>query len=146
MTVRPAIRDDRLRVVRMLRDAHAAAGLPFEFSAAHAAALLDQHVASQNHLALVLGAPDRAVGVLMASAQPHPFAPILYATETVWWVDPEHRGKGVSDMLKAYEAWARQLGCAFCNMVALEAAPRAGVIYRRQGYSPVETHYLKPLK
>lgn len=145
MTVRLAEKRDRMRVVRMLRDAHGAAGLPFDFSAPHALALVDQHMASEKHLAVVLVAAERAVGVLMASAQAHPFAPVLYAAETVWWVDPDHRGTGVSAMLKTYEEWARSLGCSFCNMVALDAAPRAGVIYRRQGYQAAETHYLKPL-
>lgn len=145
MAVRLALREDRMRVVRMLRDAHAAGGLPFTFSATHALALIDLHMATPDHFAAVLVAEGRAVGILMASAQVHPFAAVTYAAETVWWIDPDHRGSASAQMLDAYEAWARERGCAFCNMVALDAAPLIGRVYRRRGYQPTETHYLKPL-
>jgi GNAT superfamily N-acetyltransferase len=143
MTVRPATPDDRVPVVRMLRDAHKAGGLPFKFSAAHAVALFDAQQA-QDRLCLIFDSGTQH-GVLMASAQQHPFAPVLYAAEVVWWIDPEHRGKSASEMLAAYEAWAAERGCAFVAMAALSAAPRAGVIYERRGYRPAETHYIKPM-
>lgn len=143
MTVRLATPDDRMPVVRMLRDAHKAGGLPFKFSAAHAVALFEaQQSADRLCLIFDAGTPH---GVLMASAQQHPFAPVLYAAEVVWWIDPEHRGKSASQMLAAYEAWAAERGCAFVSMAALSAAPRAGVIYERRGYRPSETHYIKPM-
>jgi GNAT superfamily N-acetyltransferase len=127
----------------MLRDAHRAGGLPFKFSAPHAVALFDAQLAP-NRLCLVMAAPN-PVGVLMASAQEHPFAPVRYAAEVVWWIDPAHRGQGAAEMLDAYEAWASEKGCAFASMAALAAAPRAGRIYERRGYVPAEIHYLKPL-
>jgi hypothetical protein len=143
VTVRRATAADRVSVVRMLRDAHAAGGLPFAFSAPHAMALADRHVAEQNLLALVAGDPCR--GVLLASAQDHPFAAVRYAMETVWWISPDARGLFAADMLRAYEAWATEQGCAFAGMAALAAFPRAGIIYRRAGFRETETHYLKPL-
>lgn len=143
MTVREAVAADRFQMVRLLRDAHAAAALPFEFSAAHAMALVDRHIASSNLLALVLGTP--AHGLLLAASQDHPFAPVRYAAETVWWISPDARGQGAAEMLAAYEAWASELGCAFAGMAALASFPRAGTIYRRRGYREAETHFLKPL-
>lgn len=140
--VRLATPNDRMRIVRLLKDAHAAAALPFPFSAAHALSLVDRHIASPDLLALVAGTP--AQGVLLASSQDHPFAPIRYAAETVWWIAPEARGVG-AEMLAAYEAWAAEQGCAFAGMAALASFPRAGTIYRRRGYREAETHFLKPL-
>lgn len=144
MTVRLAVPGDKMPVVRMLRDAHAAGGLPFPFSAAHASILFDEQCARPDRLCLVFDVSG-AHGVLMASVQQHPFAAICYAMEVVWWIDPEHRGQGALEMLAAYENWATEQGCTFVGMAALEAAPRAGAIYKRRGYRAIETHFLKPL-
>lgn len=143
--IRPASTSDRMPVVRLLRAAHAAGGLPFGFSAPHALALIDVHMSSADHAALVFEHEGKVAGILMASAQAHPFSGTRYAAETVWWIDPDHRGMAAVDMLRAYEVWAAEARCAFCGMAALEIAPRAGVIYRRLGYRATETHYLKPL-
>lgn len=132
-------------MVRLLRDAHAAASLPFAFSAPHALALVDRHMAEGALLALVFAPKARPLGLLLASSQEHPFAAVRYATETVWWIEPEARGQAASDMLAAYERWAKDRGCAFAGMAALATFPRAGIIYRRRGYREAETHYLKAL-
>jgi len=130
-------------MVRLLRDAHAAAGLPFAFSAPHAMALAQRHVAASDMLALVAGSP--IAGLLLAASLEHPFAAVRYAMETVWWIAPEARGRFAPAMLAAYEAWARGQGCAFAGMAALASFPRAGIVYRRAGFTETETHYLKPL-
>lgn len=145
MIVREAVPSDRLGIARLLRDAHAAGGLPFRFSAPHAVALADRHIASHDLLALVCVGDNGLSGVLLASAQEHPFAAVRYAAETVWWIAPEARGRAASEMLAAYEAWAVEQGCIFAGMAALATFPRAGIIYRRRGYREAETHFLKPL-
>lgn len=142
--VRLATPADRLRMVRLLKDAHAAAALPFAFSAPHAAALADRHIASPNLLAAVCAPSGVAQGVLLAASQEHPFAPVKYAAETVWWISPDARGAGAV-MLEFYETWAAEQGCVFAGMAALSTFPRAATIYRRRGYREAETHFLKPL-
>lgn len=144
MTVRLAIPTDRMRIVRLLKDAHAAAAMPFAFSAPHALALADRHIASPDLLAAVFAPSGAAQGVLLAACQDHPFSPVKYAAETVWWIAPEARGAGAA-MLEFYEAWAAEQGCAFAGMAALSTFPRAATIYRRRGYREAETHFLKPL-
>ena len=125
----------------MLRDAHAAASLPFAFSMRHAVAVASAHIADPDKLALVTDG-----GMLLAATQQHPFADVKYAMETVWWVDPDVRGGRLAiQMLRDYEEWARSQGCAFIQMAALATFPRAGKIYERCGYRPTETHYLKEL-
>lgn len=143
--IRPAIPTDRLRVISMLKEAHAAGGLPFPFSAPHAAALFDAQLSRADRLCLVYAPASQPQGVLMASVQEHPFAAIRYAAEVVWWIDPSARGSSASRMLAAYEAWAASVGAQFVQMAALASFPRAGVIYERRGYHPAETHYLKPV-
>lgn len=146
MSVRTALPADKMPVVRMLKAAHAAGGLPFPFSAPHAASLFAVQSSSMpGRLCLIYEADGGPHGVLMASAQEHPFAAVKYAAEVVWWIDPDHRGMSASRMLATYEAWAAEQGCAFAQMAALTAAPRAGVIYERRGYLAAETHFLKRL-
>lgn len=142
--VRFATANDRFAIVALLRDAHAAAtSMPVPFSATHVMALADRHIADGDLLALVLG--DPATGVLLASAQDHPFGGAKYAMEIAWWIAPEARGRSAMMMLDAYEQWARDRGCAFCQMAALVSFPQAARLYERRGYRAVETHYLKPL-
>lgn len=134
---------DRFSMVRLLRDAHAASDLPFKFSAPHALHLVDNHISSKSHLALVFG--EVPAGILLASSQSHPFADVKYAFETVWWIQSDSRGKAATEMLDYYEDWAKYQGCVFAGMAALQTFQRASIIYRRRGYEATETHFLKKL-
>jgi len=138
--VRPASFIDRVAVIRLLRDSHAAAGFAFPFSAPHADALFRHHVA--HGLVLVCGRP--AQGVLMAATFEHPFGAGRWAKETVWYVAPEARGRSAIQMLDAYEAWAREQGCTTVGMASL-ASNDVSRLYERRGYTPAETHFVKPL-
>lgn len=138
--VRHAVESDRLRVVRLLKESHAAAGFTFAFQAAYAERLFKQHMA--DGLVLVLGEP--AQGVLMARTFEHPFGAGLWAKETVWYIAPGARGRSAFQMLDAYEAWARAQGCTTIGMASLATNDVSG-LYARRGYAPAETHFLKAL-
>lgn len=146
MIVRATL-DDRPGMVWLMREAHEAAGIfPFPFSAPHAYELASRHIAERDCLALVDKVGDQVQGILLASAQEHPFARVRYAAETLWYIQPEARGGvAAARMLQGYEAWAKLAGCAFAGMAALATFPGAGRIYERKGYTPTETHYLKVL-
>lgn len=141
MTVRHATPDDRLAVIRLLKDSHAAAGFTFPFSAPHADALFRAHM--ERGLILVAGEPAR--GVLMASTFEHPFDAGKWAKETVWYIAPEARGRSALQMLDAYETWAREQGCVTIGMASL-ATNDVSRIYERRGYAPAETHFVKSLR
>lgn len=138
--VRRADEADRVAVIRLLRDSHAAAGFTFPFSAPHADMLFRQHLAGG--LVIVAGQP--AQGVLMAMPFDHPFGAGKWAKETVWYIAPEARGRAALRMLEAYEAWAREHGCAAIGMASL-ATNDVSKIYERRGYAPAETHFVKAL-
>jgi len=138
--VRRAAEGDRLAVIRLLKDSHAAAGFTFPFSAPHADALFRQHL--ERGLVLVCGQPAR--GVLMAATFDHPFGAGRWAKETVWYIAPEARGRAAIRMLDAYEVWAREQGCATIGMASL-ATNDVSRIYERRGYAPAETHFVKAL-
>lgn len=68
------------------------------------------------------------------------------ATEAFWYVDPTKRGNGLK-LLKAMEELAIKKGCKRLTMVHLNNLhpEQLGNLYRRWGYTPVETHYIKTL-
>lgn len=102
--------------------------------------LFRQHLAGG--LVIVAGQP--AQGVLMAMPFDHPFGAGKWAKETVWYIAPEARGRAALRMLEAYEAWAREHGCAAIGMASL-ATNDVSKIYERRGYAPAETHFVKAL-
>ncbi len=138
---RRAILIDRVAVVRLLKDSHAAAGFPFRFSAPHADALFRHHM--ECGLVLVTGNPVN--GVLMALTFEHPFGAGRWAKESVWYVRPEARGRSALQMLDEYEVWAREQGCTTVGMASLETND-VSRLYERRGYVPVETHFVKTIR
>lgn len=142
--IRMAALADRMRVVLLLRDSHSAAGFNFPFRPAYAEALFKAHADGPDACCIVYQADGHAQGVLMARAFAHPFGAGLWAKETVWWIDPAHRGRSGLAMLTAYEDWARGKGCVSIGMASLTSNDVSG-IYRRCGYVPAETHFVKAL-
>jgi GNAT superfamily N-acetyltransferase len=142
--IRFAEAGDRLRVVSLLRDSHAAAGFTFPFKAAYAEALFKAHADDDSACCIVFAPDSRPEGVLMARAFLHPFGAGLWAKETVWWIDSSHRGRNGFRMLAAYEDWARSKGCVSIGMASL-AANDVSSIYQRCGYVAAETHFVKAL-
>ncbi|MDD1534556.1 MULTISPECIES: GCN5 family acetyltransferase [unclassified Bradyrhizobium] len=149
--IRSASPADTARAVELLRDSHAAAGfdgtgrsgfaVPFE--AAYAERLFARHLEMMNGCALVHEVQGRAEGLLLAIAHEHPFGPVWLASETVWWIDPAHRGYSALAMLDAYEAWASGKGCKFAGMAGMGDDPVIARLYARRGYFKAETHFLK---
>lgn len=141
--IRAAVQSDKLRVLVMARAFHAAAGLPFSFSAAHADAIFRASLEHEDRLCLVLDVDGVAQGALVAEAGPHPFGPAKMATELMWWIEPAHRGRAARQMIVEYEEWAKRRGCLFAHLAGLGEDPAAGRLYQRSGYSAVERHFMK---
>ncbi|ASV31980.1 GNAT family N-acetyltransferase [Maribacter cobaltidurans] len=52
------------------------------------------------------------------------------------YVDPKMRGKGIaSKILKALEAWARELGFTYCVLETGLRQPEAIALYKKNGYT-----------
>lgn len=142
MIVRPATEDDRLPVLRLLKESHVASGVAWPFRGAYAEAQFRAHVADADACCFVLG--DRPRGVLAARAFDHPLGAGTWAKESIWYIAPDGRGCGALRMLDAYEAWAREQGCTVIGMASL-AVNDVSRLYARRGYEPVETHFIKAL-
>ena len=73
---------------------------------------------------------------------------ILIAQEYFWWVDREHRSKGVGQkFLTALENWAKENGATALLMIALMSAEpeKATRLYMANGYVPFENNFIKYL-
>lgn len=152
--IRPAVASDKARVIELLRDSRAGAefdradgltGFVFPFDPDYAERLFLAHLRGRT-ICIIHDVAGRAEGVLMATASEHPFGPVWLARETVWWIDPAHRGSAAPRMLAEYETWAAAQGCQFVGMAGMGNDPAVCALYQRRGYRVAETHYLKPLR
>lgn len=151
--IRQAVAKDKDRVVELLADSRMGAGFDsasgltgftFPFDRASAERLFLMHLQTARMYCSVYQARGRAEGVLMAVAYQHPFGPVWIAKETLWWIDPAHRGgSAAARMLDDYEKWTATQGCKFVGMAGMGDDPAVGELYRRRGYRVAETHYLK---
>lgn len=85
-------------------------------------------------------------GALGGVIYPDLYSGIPVATEFFWTVRQQFRGPGVR-LYKAFEAWARERGCAEIRMVHLmDSMPeRVAKFYRHFGYEQSEVHFVKGL-
>jgi GNAT superfamily N-acetyltransferase len=149
--IRQGKHSDKARVIELLRGSHDAAGFggtegfTFPFLPAYADRLFVTHLEMMNACCLVNEIDGVAQGVLLAIAHEHLFGPVWLARETVWWIDPAHRGRAAIAMLDAYEAWAKSKGCKFVGMAGMGDDPDVAKLYLRRGYQPAERHFLKVL-
>jgi GNAT superfamily N-acetyltransferase len=85
------------------------------------------------------------VGILGASVSPFIFGDMKVATDILWWVEPTRRGDNIgTELIKAYEYWAKTVGCRIAVMVSLDE--RVGKFYEKNGYALYERAYMKELK
>lgn len=70
------------------------------------------------------------------------------AHELIWWVNPEHRGgRAGIELFKAFEFWAKKVGCKKVQMSLVETAdaPAVEKIYSKFGYTCTEKAFLKDI-
>lgn len=151
--MRAATVGDKTAIIRLLKESREGAGFGssdgptgfvFPFDPAYAERLFLAHLAPRR-LALVHDVDGTAQGVLLAAAFEHAFGPVCLAKETVWWIDPAHRGIAAMRMLDAYEAWVADQGCTFASMAGMGEDPTVRKLYERRGYRAAELHFLKAL-
>lgn len=81
-------------------------------------------------------------GFLAALATPSLFGDFRQATEMAWWVEPDARGKKAGgELLRAFEFWAKKVGCKLATMSSLD--DKVGKYYEKNGYKLYERAYVK---
>ena len=103
---------------------------------------LNAMLTSPVNAVFVSSAGGALTGLLLAVVYENPFSGDLTGSELAWWVEPEARGDGLR-LLKAAEAWAIDAGATRMQMVAPNE--RVGALYKRLGYTPLETAFQRSL-
>lgn len=89
---------------------------------------------------------DNLCGAIGGIIFPDPNTGEIIATEMFWYVAADFR-KGTQGLrlLNCFENWAIKEGAKRIIMVHLNnlQSDRLSVFYKRKGYSPIETHYIK---
>ena len=91
---------------------------------------------------------EEVVGALIAAATPVPINSFIFAQELMFWLDPDHRnGKTSPKLIDAYVEWSKAVGCDFVRLSTLDELldSRVGIIFKRKGFKPIETAYIKEL-
>jgi GNAT superfamily N-acetyltransferase len=104
-----------------------------------------QLIEGEASVILVFDKGDGLAGATGAMLHPHYWNNAhITGQELFWWVDPEHRGIGRA-LFDVLESWVQVSGAHSFTMIALEHIDggKAGAIYRRRGYRPVEHSYTK---
>ena len=84
------------------------------------------------------------VGMLAGMSSPFIYGPHYMATELGWWVEPDARKSGAGkELIKAFEEWARRVGCTLITMISLDDT--VSQYYEKNGYVLTERAYMKEL-
>lgn len=153
--IRPAKPSDKNRVIELLRDSRVGAGFDradgisgftFPFDPAYAARMFSYHTSTASAVCFIHDVDGTAQGVLMGVAFDHPYGPVRVSKDSVWWIDPAHRGGTAAiRMLDAFEAWAKERGCQFGGVAGMGDDPIISRLLERRKYKPAEVHFLKAL-
>jgi hypothetical protein len=94
----------------------------------------------------VLERDGKLVGFLAGTYQPGLFTHESTAIEIAWWVEEDARSIRSLDLVRAYEAWAREKGCRILHTCSLDDNyPQITRLYSRMGLSPCEHSFMKVL-
>ena len=97
-------------------------------------------------IVILLHDGEQAQGFIVGLTSETPFGTDKVAVELAWWVEPEYRGTRKSlELMKAYEAWARKVGCQIVQMGYIEnsSPEKLAEIYNRNGYTLQEKGFWK---
>jgi len=139
--IRKAELDDRIAMVRMARSFVEATGKGLPFDPAYAERSAKEWIDAPDRLALVLDL-GRVRGMLCGSAFLSPLVPMKLAYEQVLWIDPIARGSWAIKLIRSYEEWAKEQGCAGASLATIQEKG-ADKLYERLGYERAETHFMK---
>ena len=108
--------------------------------------LVTQLVQAHEGFVQIALADDEIVGALIGVVSGIPINSLVFAQELMFWLDPNHRnGKTAPKLIDAYVQWAETMGCNFIRLSELDNIldGKAGVLFKRKGFIPVETAYVK---
>jgi RimJ/RimL family protein N-acetyltransferase len=150
--IRLATLADKNQAIKLLKDSREGAGFDqaggftFPFDPAYAERFFLRHLNNEFSTAIVHDVDGVAQGLLTGIVYEHEYGPVRVAKETMWWIDPAHRGGTAAiKMLDSFERWARAKFAKYVGVAGMGEQPNVGVLYERRGYRPAELHYIKEI-
>ena len=110
--------------------------------------LLEQLISHEFGFVYIATHNEEVVGGLIAVVSELPINDYRVAQELMLWIDPEHRnGKTAPKLIDAYVAWSKEKGCNFVRLSEIDNVlnGKAGLLFKRKGFEPLETAYVKEL-
>lgn len=100
----------------------------------------------KDYFACILLKEEEVVGAIVAVSSINPFGNQKIATELIWFVKEEHRGRHSLEMVNRLENWARDEAKAEFLSFGHSASLRdLGKLLERRGYQKQEIIYQKKL-
>ena len=96
-------------------------------------------------IVILLCDEDTPVGMMALMSAPTPFWQGFLASEQVWWVEEEHRGRDSLKMVSIAEEWATRAGCTGIVMSSLQSNDKVSRIYTSMKYKLLESGFYKEL-
>ena len=109
---------------------------------------LQQLIDSESGIVKVVCFNAEIVGAIAGVVTELPINDFIVSQELMLWLDPSHRnGKTAPKLIDAYVEWATKLGCDYARLSALDVIldGKAGILFKRKGFKPIETAYIKEL-
>ena len=92
---------------------------------------------------VLLAYREKPIGILASLKTQLMFSGEDVSCELVWWVEPEYRrSRDGLELLSAYEYWAKHVAKVSKIQVS-NLTPEVEKIYRKRGYVPQETAWIK---
>ncbi len=148
MTIRLATNEDIPRIVEMgavLTAQSSYVGI-VDYDKDSAAQTVSEFIESDAAVVLVCEPDGMVVGVVAALVFPLYLNRAHMTAQELWmWIDPEYRGHGGRNLMKALESTVSDMGAkSLCVTAQASIRPEAtGRLYRRHGFKLTDLTYMK---
>ena len=139
-------------LVEAIRESKYSENLNIDYEMLKGAALHYTKGDIDNSCLVLLHCDDEAVGFLCGEVgfMSRYFQMEPIASETLWWISPEHRGKAgkaVLEMVDLFEQWGLYNGCSIVTMSNQqnEYTAKVAKLYESIGYLKFEECFMKKL-
>jgi GNAT superfamily N-acetyltransferase len=103
---------------------------------------ISTHILCPRKCLFVAEKDGKVVGAIAGCKEVN-FLGVMMASETILFVDQEHRGRAGLALIKAFEDWASPLPVMMNTRLDFHKDNRLDQLLERKGYKAIETHYMK---
>lgn len=144
MTIRQATEDDIFDLLILGRQFIKESG--YKWDRERVEEIMNNLISNDESCIIVYEVDGEVVGGLLGTTAEPFLSHQKQAHEMAWFVDKDHRdNKGGIGMMKAFEEWAKDLGCTEIIMGDIVGVRDLTNLYEHKGYKMVEKLYSKEI-